>query len=117
MYLQFFVILASGLLGLCLVLTILLDYVFVDWDLFEGFRNWIRQVAQHKRSYAIIQNIEETGGAPRLVSRLIPERRHGQRADLEASLPVVSLPHLETSYSQEDSPDEQTLATPSSRAG
>ncbi|MBI5631017.1 MAG: hypothetical protein HY921_09050 [Elusimicrobia bacterium] len=79
-YLRFVITLSIGLVGLGLVLKVLLDELFSDWDLFGELGDWLRGTYQGRglahveRTEDVMLEIEKSKVIP-LSTRMIEKRR------------------------------------------
>lgn len=69
-YFRFLLFLGMGLFGICLVLRILLDRVFVDWDFVGDLRAWIAGISRRAAPRWIL--VEDEAGAPRVAASFEP---------------------------------------------
>lgn len=75
MYFRFLFFLGAGLFGICLVLRILLDRVFVDWDFIGEFRAWVAGVSRRAGPRWVL--VEDEAGAPRVAASFEPLSEQG----------------------------------------
>ena len=59
LYIKFMSTLAVGLAGAGMVLKILLDELFIEWDAFSDLMGWFRSVSEHKGWLARLERAED----------------------------------------------------------
>ena len=80
LYFRFMMTLAFGLVGLSVVLKVLLDGIFSEWDAFADLGDWLKGVSEGKglvrtdRAEDIMLEIEKSK-APTMNTRLLDQKR------------------------------------------
>ncbi len=81
LYIKFMSTMAVGMLGAGLVLKVLLDELFLEWDAVAEAQTWFKTVSEHKGFFARLERAEdammeaEKSRAVTVNTRLLDERR------------------------------------------
>lgn len=108
LYVKFMMTLAAGLFGLGMVMQIVIDELFVEWDAFAHFAEWAKAkwlgagIKEHRRAEDVMMELEKAKTTEASV-RMIDRRREQLRelASVESRLrgpqqqgPIVLTPIL-----------------------
>ena len=77
LYFRFALCLAFGLFGLGLVLKVLIDALFTEWDVIADVKTWIASLSQKRRQRYV--TLDENEHPTELTTRLNPSRAKASR--------------------------------------
>ncbi len=83
LYTRFLITLAAGLSGLTLVLILLMDRLFLEWDMFADLSAWWQGLSHH--GYRIRQrraeDAEDAVAQPETAGRYLKPEKHSAQVD------------------------------------